>query len=111
MSAAAPLRPTRSTPISWLLGACEWASGVGIYLLPLFYLAFFAALFLLWREPQTAFWLIAAASVLGWTMALWALVFCLASLRRAAAAAPVAAFPGIGSEAAGASAARQPDAR
>lgn len=100
MSAAAPLRPTLSTPMSWLLGACEWASRGGIYLLPLFYLAFFAALFLLWREPQSAFWLIAAASVLGWAMALWALVFCLASVRRAAPCAPAAVLHRIGRDAA-----------
>jgi hypothetical protein len=103
MSVAAPLRPTPSTPMSWLLGACEWASRFGVYLLPVFYLAFFGALLMLWREPNATVWLIAAASVLGWTMALWALVFCLASLR----GAPVAVLPRIGHDATDPSRARQ----
>ncbi|WP_322070040.1 hypothetical protein [Paraburkholderia bannensis] len=103
MSAAAPLRPSFSTPVSWALSACEWASRLGIYLLPLFYVAFFAALFLLWHEPKANFWLIAAGGVLGWTMALWALVFSLASLRSAVASAGAAAVPGIGRDVAEAS--------
>jgi cytochrome c biogenesis factor len=99
MSVVAPLRPTPSTPMSWLLGACEWASRFGVYLLPVFYLAFFAALLMLWSEPHATVWLIAAASVLGWTMVLWALVFCFASLR----SAPVDGLPRIGRDAANAS--------
>lgn len=97
---AAPLRPRLSTPVSWVLSACEWASRLGIYLLPLFYLAFFAALFLLSREPQNSFWLIATGGVLGWTMALWALVFGLASLRSAVAPACSTSLCGIGRDAA-----------
>ncbi|MDR3098898.1 MAG: hypothetical protein LBV73_17720 [Paraburkholderia sp.] len=80
MSVAAPLRPKRSTA-PWILIACEWASGIGIYLLPLFYVAFFAALFLLWHEPRSTFWLIATCGALGWAMTAWAIVFCLASAR------------------------------
>jgi len=85
MSAAAPVRLTPSTLLSWVQGACEWASRLGIYLLPVFYLAFFVVLFLLWCAPLATFWLVAAGGALGWAMAVWALVFCLASLRRAAA--------------------------
>lgn len=90
MSVASPLRPTPSPLTLWVQSACEWASRLGIYLLPLFYMAFFAALFLLWREPQAAFWPIAAAGTLGWAMMAWALVFCLAGRRQAAAPAHVA---------------------
>ena len=82
MSAANPLRQNRSVA-SWILSACEWASGFGVYLLPVFYLAFLATLFLLWREPGNTFWLIAASGALGWAMMAWAAVFCLASARSA----------------------------
>ncbi|MFD1558379.1 hypothetical protein ACFSHT_22565 [Paraburkholderia silviterrae] len=58
---------------------------MGVYLLPVFYIAFFAALFLLWREPQSTFWLMAGGGVLGCTMTAWAIVFCLASVRSASA--------------------------
>ena len=78
MPAAKPLRQNRSLA-SWILSACEWASGFGVYLLPVFYLAFFATLFLLWREPGSTLWLIAAGGALGWAMMAWAIVFCLAS--------------------------------
>ncbi|WP_322042025.1 hypothetical protein [Paraburkholderia sp. J67] len=94
MSAAAPIRPTPSTLLSWAQGACEWASRLGIYLLPVFYLAFFVVLFLLWCAPLATFWLVAAGGALGWAMAVWALVFCLASLRRAAAIGLEPADPG-----------------
>ncbi|MCG5072479.1 hypothetical protein [Paraburkholderia tagetis] len=80
MSLATPLCRNRSAA-SWILSACEWASSIGIYLLPVFYVAFFATLFLLWREPRATFWLIAAGGALGWAMTAWAIVFCLASTR------------------------------
>jgi hypothetical protein len=96
MSAVAPLSSPLSTLFSWLLGACAWASRIGVYLLPVYYVAFFVTLFLLWREPQATFWLITAAGALGWVMASWALVFCLASWRRADAPAHAAhAAPSI----------------
>lgn len=88
MSAAQPRRRNRSA-VSWILSACEWASGFGVYLLPVFYIAFFAMLFLLWREPGSAFWLVAAGGVLGWAMVAWAIVFCLASMRPAPVVAQV----------------------
>jgi len=75
--------------VSWILSACEWASGFGVYLLPVFYIAFFATLFLLWREPGAAFWLMAAGGALGWAMVAWAIVFCLASMRPAPIAVQV----------------------
>lgn len=82
MSAPPPLRQHRFAA-SWFLSACEWASGLGLYLLPVFYVAFFATLFLLWRDPRATFWLIAAGGALGWAMMVWAIVFCLASTRPA----------------------------
>lgn len=85
MSVASPVRPTLSPLTSWVLSACERASRFGIYLLPLFYVAFFAALFLLWREPQATFWPIATAGALGWAMMIWALVFGLAGRQHAPA--------------------------
>ncbi|WP_028218731.1 hypothetical protein [Paraburkholderia oxyphila] len=84
MSIAKPLRRNRPAA-SWILSACEWASGFGVYLLPVFYIAFFAALYLLWREPRSTFWLMAAGGALCWTMTAWAIVFCLASMRSAPA--------------------------
>ncbi|MBN3853849.1 hypothetical protein G3N59_10705 [Paraburkholderia sp. Ac-20340] len=93
MTAAASFRPTPAILMSWLQRACAWASRIGVYLLPVYYVAFFATLFLLWREPQATFWLIAAGSALGWAMAAWALVFCLASVRRAATPAVAPAAP------------------
>lgn len=84
MSIAQPLRQKRSAA-SWILRACASASGFGVYLLPLFYIAFFATLFLLWREPASTFWLIAAGGALGWAMIAWAVVFCLAGSRPAGA--------------------------
>ncbi|WP_322058083.1 hypothetical protein [Paraburkholderia sp. J63] len=86
MSIVQPLRQKRSAA-SWILGACDSASGFGVYLLPVFYIAFFATLFLLWREPGSTFWLIAAGGALGWAMMAWAVVFCLASARPASAPA------------------------
>ena len=80
MSTATPPRQNRTATV-WILSACEWASGFGVYLLPVFYVAFFATLFLLWREPRSTFWLIAACGALGWAMTAWAIVFCLASVR------------------------------
>ncbi|WP_213302817.1 hypothetical protein [Paraburkholderia sacchari] len=74
------LRRTRSVA-SWILRACEWASDIGIYLLPFFYVAFFAMLFLLWHEPAATFWLMAACGALGWAMAAGAIVFCLANAK------------------------------
>lgn len=84
MSIAQPLRQKQSAA-SWTMRACESASGWGVYLLPVFYVAFFATLFLLWREPGSAFWLIATAGALGWAMVAWAVVFCLAGARPAGA--------------------------
>ncbi|HKT99809.1 MAG TPA: hypothetical protein VJS30_25290 [Paraburkholderia sp.] len=84
MSAAKPLRQNRSVA-SWILSACEWASGFGVYLLPVFYTAYFVTLFLLWREPDASYWLMAAGGALGWAMVAWAIVFRLASTRPASA--------------------------
>jgi hypothetical protein len=93
MTAAASFRPAPVTLMSLLQRACAWACRIGVYLLPVYYVAFFATLFLLWREPHATFWLIAAGSALGWAMAAWALVFCLASLRRAATPSVAPAAP------------------
>ncbi|MFX1767679.1 hypothetical protein PWP93_34855 [Paraburkholderia sp. A1RI-2L] len=80
MSAAPNLHWNRSAA-SWISRACEWASDIGIYLLPFFYVAFFALLFLLWHEPASTFWLMAACGALGWAMAAGAIVFCLANAK------------------------------
>ncbi|CAB3801727.1 hypothetical protein LMG28688_05425 [Paraburkholderia caffeinitolerans] len=80
MSVAPDLRQNRSSA-SWISRACEWASDIGIYLLPFFYLAFFAMLFLLWHEPGSTFWLTAACGALSWAMTVGAIVFCLANAK------------------------------
>lgn len=84
MSVAPTLRRNRSAA-SWISRACEWASDIGIYLLPFFYVAFFVMLFLLWHEPTPAFWLMAACGALGWAMTMGAIVFCLANAKPARA--------------------------
>lgn len=73
---------------------CDRASRVGVWLLPLFYMSFFAMLLLIWRAPGAALWLPAVAAVLAGTMGVWALLFLttsrLAPLPRAAGPANTA---------------------
>jgi hypothetical protein len=97
MSATASLRQTRFAA-TWILSACAQAGAFGIYLLPVFYVGFFAALLLLWREPQATFWLVAAAGALGWAMVAWALVFWLASMKHAVAPAKRRAASGAAAQ-------------
>jgi hypothetical protein len=73
--------------------ACEYLSGAGIYLLPVFYVSFVAMLFLLWRSPAGAFWLPAAAGALGGSMGVWALVFHVASAKWSNSREPAATRP------------------
>ncbi|MBB3002216.1 hypothetical protein [Paraburkholderia tropica] len=60
--------------------ACERASGVGIVLLPIVYIAFFAALFMLGVMPRAPFGLTMAMLTLGGAMLAGALIFYLASV-------------------------------
>ncbi|WP_321968556.1 hypothetical protein [Paraburkholderia tropica] len=60
--------------------ACERASGFGIVLLPIVYIAFFAALFMLGVMPRAPFGLTMAMLTLGGAMLAGALIFYLASV-------------------------------
>ncbi|QGZ63238.1 hypothetical protein [Paraburkholderia acidisoli] len=78
MPASRPASPS-PTPRTALARACDRASRAGVWLLPLFYLGFFAMLLLIWRAPGAAFWLPATAATLAGTMSVWALLFLTAS--------------------------------
>lgn len=78
MSRSSPDRPRQ--PRSRLsVRACELASQFGVWLLPLFYVAYFIALALACRAPSAEAWLPAAGTALAVSMGLWAVVFHLAS--------------------------------
>ncbi|WP_321782433.1 hypothetical protein [Paraburkholderia sp. J94] len=76
---AATLQRLSQPAAARLARVCERASRLGIALLPVVYIAFFAALFVLGVMQHIAFALTAAALTLGGTMLAGALIFYLAS--------------------------------
>jgi hypothetical protein len=77
MSTSTPDRSPPRRPV--LFRACDRLSHAGVYLLPVFYVGFFAILFLIWRAPHSGLWLPAAAGALAAAMGFWSLVFYAAS--------------------------------
>ncbi|WP_343665903.1 hypothetical protein [Paraburkholderia tropica] len=77
---AATLQRLPQAAAARIARACERASGLGIVLLPIVYIAFFAALFMLGVMPRAPFGLTMATLTLGGAMLAGALIFYLASV-------------------------------
>jgi hypothetical protein len=77
---AATFQRLPQTAAARIARACERASGLGIVLLPIVYIAFFVTLFVLGVVPRATFGLTMATLTLGGAMLAGALIFYLASV-------------------------------